>query len=101
MMKFSERYGHTPVRSALQVDGVDDALRNRLWNLIRTEFFSSAPPYTNAPANFLPNQIPALKIFQNLWHNYFKRPIDSIGNSYLDTLKVLKNHFMDCNWYTV
>jgi hypothetical protein len=32
-MKFSERYGHVRVRSALQVNGIDDGLRNRLWNL--------------------------------------------------------------------
>jgi len=101
MMRFSERYGHTPVRSALQVDDVDDGLRNRLWNLVRTQFFSSAPPFAHIPTNSLSTQRHVQEIFENLWHNYFKQPTDIIGNSYLDALASLKSYFMDCKWYRV
>ena len=34
MATFSERTGLKPVRSVLQKDSMDDALRNRLWNAV-------------------------------------------------------------------
>jgi AbiJ-like protein len=36
MAKFSERYGYASVRTVLQVDDIDDSLRNKLWNVTRT-----------------------------------------------------------------
>src|SRR5260370_28421648 len=103
MMKFSERYGHVPVRSALQIDGTDDGLRNRLWNLICTEFFLNAPPFRGANNDWLPIplNLNALTTFKNLWHNYFKNATDSIGNSYTDALNILKGYILKCSWYEV
>jgi AbiJ N-terminal domain 4 len=99
MMKFSERYGHVPVRSALQVDGIDDGLRNRLWNLICARFFHPWPPFRGATNDWLPLQQDPFALFKNLWHNYFKRPTDSIGNSYTDALSNLKEYVLGCKWY--
>ena len=103
MMKFSERYGRVPVRSALQIDGIDDGLRNRLWNLVCVSFFDfdSAPPYTHLNANYLPNQKDAYFIFKRLWHDYFKKTTDSIGVSYIKALETLKQYFKECAWYEV
>lgn len=39
-MKFSEREGYKPVRDALQVESIDNDLRNRLWNLMYDMFFN-------------------------------------------------------------
>src|SRR5271169_2566416 len=100
-MKFSERYGHIPVRSALQVDGIDDGLRNRLWNLIRARFFSGAPPYRGTSTDFLPVNQGANEFLKNLWHNYFKKTVESVGTSYTDALNVFKEYVLGCNWYEV
>jgi hypothetical protein len=99
MTKFSERYGHVPVRSALQIDGIDDGLRNRLWNLICTRFFASVPPFKNIPSNFLSERVDAYRTFTNLWHNYFKWRVDTIGHSYIDALKVVREYFITSPWY--
>jgi hypothetical protein len=37
-MRFSDRYSHTSPRNVLQIDNIDDSLRNALWNVI-DEFF--------------------------------------------------------------
>ncbi len=37
-MRFSERMGHRPVKSALQIDSMDADLRNGLWNAFRPIF---------------------------------------------------------------
>src|SRR6267143_751655 len=103
MMKFSQRYGHVPVRSVLQIDGIDDGLRNRLWNLICTRFFIGAPHFRGANNDFLqqPLNQEALSTFKDLWHNYFKETTDSIGTSYTDALNKLKQFILKCNWFEV
>lgn len=100
-MRFSERYGHVPVRSTLQIDGIDDGLRNRLWNLIRTTFFYHAPSVRGVQSDFLPIQQAATDTFKNLWHNYFKKTTDSIGTSYTETLDTLRGYILKCHWYEV
>jgi len=100
-MKFSERYGHVPVRSALQIDEIDNGLRNRLWNLICIKFFYNAPHVRGVTADYLPIQQEALGTFKDLWHNYFKKPTDTIDNSYTETLNILKEYILKCRWYEV
>jgi AbiJ N-terminal domain 4 len=103
MAKFSERYGHVPVRSVLQTGSVDDGLRNRLWNLICTTFFASAPDYSGGRDDYLPfaDNRDVYHVFKNVWHNYFKQTTDSIGTSYFEALRKLKNYFLDSQWYEV
>ena len=36
--KFSEKYGFKDIRDSLQVESMDDALKNRLWNAIKMDF---------------------------------------------------------------
>ena len=102
MAKFSERYGHVPVRSVLQIDSIDDGLRNRLWNLICSTFFFSAPHVRGVNIDNLSIYHPVVHaLFNNLWHNYFKKATDSIGDSYSDALTSLRDYFFDCEWYEV
>jgi len=101
MVKFSERYGHVPVRSALQIDGIDDGLRNRLWNLICITFFPSIPDFRGIADDYLEMHKGAELVFEDLWHDYFKWTIDSIGTSYIAALSKLKEYFFGCKWYEV
>ena len=34
-MRFSERYGHKKVREIVQIDSIDEPLRNALWSLLK------------------------------------------------------------------
>jgi hypothetical protein len=101
MMKFSERHGYVPVRSVLQTKDIDDGLRNRLWNLICSKFFHSAPGYTNVVADILSYQPDAHQMFKRLWNDHFKWRTDTIGDSYFVALKTLREHFIQCQWYEV
>src|ERR1700674_3391603 len=103
MMKFSQRHGHSSVRSSLQVGDVDAGLRNRLWNLIVSTFFYSAPTFRSANDDYLylSGHKDALATFKNLWHNYFKETTESIGVSYFEALTKLRTHFVSCKWYEV
>lgn len=37
--KFSEKYGFKDIRDSLQIEDIDDGLRNRLWNAIQFLFY--------------------------------------------------------------
>jgi hypothetical protein len=98
-MNFSERQGYTPVRSVLQTNDMDMALRNRLWNIVCFTFFPSAPKLSS-DANYLPSLPAENLLFQNLWHDYFKQPTDSIGVWYGPALKQLREYFLGTEWYS-
>jgi hypothetical protein len=101
-MKFSERYGHAPVRSVLQTNGIDDGLRNKLWNLVCESFFYSAPK-SRGEESGLPFHLHHgdYEFFVHLWGNYFKLTTDSIGDSHFAAIAKLKGHFFDTEWYSI
>ena len=74
MKRFSQRKGFKPVPIAIQTNGMNDDLRNTLWNALDTVIWR-----TN---NFLHTQIgkPGIDSFSNaLWFHFFKKPIDVIS----------------------
>ena len=101
MMKFSERHGFTPVRAALQIDSIDEGLRNRLWTLISKHFFYNLPSQRGVMSDFLPLQTEAHNTFKDIWHSYLKYPVDDIGTSYITAFQALKGYFLKCPWYDV
>jgi hypothetical protein len=70
MELFSHKYGHKPVRSILQIQSIDEDLRNSLWNAVHIFYLSSLEPQYNleAAAN---EKMGILCIF--LWRDYFKK----------------------------
>jgi hypothetical protein len=100
-MKFSERYGHVPVRSVLQTDNIDDGLRNKLWNVISTTLYIPDETTTNVWGDYLPRYDPIHDRFINLWHSYFKMATDTIGTSYYEALKKFRGYFFKLEWHSV
>jgi hypothetical protein len=45
-MRFSERIGQTPPRTAIQIDDIDDPLKNRLWTLAYNRMFTGGFNYS-------------------------------------------------------
>jgi len=39
--------------------------------------------------------------FQRVWHEYFKRPIDTIPEWPIEAIKQIRNYFFTCQWYEV
>lgn len=69
MTRFSERIGLSHPRSAVQIDDMDDALRNAIWNVVQATFLAGFA-VTNAADLGLP--------YRKLWDEFFHRTIDSI-----------------------
>lgn len=96
-MKFSQRLGHSPVKDKLQIDNMDDDLKNSLWSIYLEAFISSLSNHSLA------------QYMRNLWFNFFKNPLDtlsiysdgSISEEY--ATKILRKYFFDSNrqWFEI
>jgi hypothetical protein len=72
-MRFSQRIGQTGVRQKLQGDALDQATRNRLWNVISRFIEVSHDSGWGSSSNST-----ALRIFIGLNHEFFKQKINSL-----------------------
>ncbi len=95
MKLFSQRKGFKPIKNEMQVDTVDSDLRNGLWNAL-TIFYWNQVQRTKISYY---NKMDIL--FKSLWLNYFKRPIDTLGDYWHDTYEEIREYFFNCPWYEV
>jgi hypothetical protein len=96
MTLFSQRKGLKPVRSTLQVDSMDVALRSRLWDIVVSR-------YWDGDFSFFRPSGPSLqeRLIRKIWHQYFKRPLDTIKSNWSSVYHELRQYFFDCEWYEV
>jgi hypothetical protein len=38
-MKFSQRFGYTPIKNAVQIESIDEELRNMLWSVTKLYYW--------------------------------------------------------------
>jgi hypothetical protein len=69
-MKFSERLGYKPVKEQLQIESIDDELRNSLWSVFLQEFFTKL-------VNSYDNGYLLYEYCIALWFRFFKLPLDT------------------------
>jgi AbiJ N-terminal domain 4 len=100
-LRFSERLGFKPVRSVLQIDSMDDALRNSLWNVVYEEIIEKINGYLYGKTSLY-------KFFIKLWRDYFKLPVDTLPDHKIPLISKLRDiYFGDgivnsgFEWYEV
>lgn len=95
MKWFSQRKGLKKVKTEIQVDSMDDALRNRLWNILKVywDVMKGEQWISNSPNMEV--------LFTRIWHNYFKQPIDRMPKYWEDLYKEIRKYFFECEWYEV
>lgn len=95
-MLFSQRKGLKPVKSLLQTDGIDEALRNGLWDSLQLIVWGSES------SSF--NDLEDTKLdwlFTLAWHKFFKNPVDTRPRKARDAIKAVREYFFNCEWYEV
>ena len=98
MKWFSERKGLKKLRTEIQVNSIDDALRNRLWNVLDYYYWS----HEHGPPHIVKVPSPQMKsILTKLWHYYFKEPVDIIHQFWSDIFKILSKRYSELRWYEV
>ena len=94
-MLFSERFGHKPIKANIQLDDMDDDLRNSLWNGLSIFYWERMKGYSlshNASFNIFCKKV---------WIFYFKKPVDQMDDCWQHTLHELKSYFFNTSWHEV
>ena len=94
---FSERLGVIPEQS-LQIDNIDQELRNRIWSILFVDYFD-------------PNLEKKSHILRSIWIKFLKLPIDDMPLNDMSSLLniqrrnkeslIYKNIFFDLDWYRI
>lgn len=100
MESFSQRKGFKPIKKVMQVDSIDDDLRNGLWNALSIFYWNriKANVYEDW---YLANDRDVEILFKRLWHNYFKKPIDTLSIHWPEPLDEVRRYYFSCKWYDV
>lgn len=102
-MRFSQRIGLMPVIKLAQRESIDDDLRSSLWNLLTLIYWNS---YKSSRGEFIGrsdyvhgSNIEPLIVA--LWLHYFKEPIDTIDEYWVNCRNVLRKYYFSVDWYEV
>ena len=100
-MKFSERIGKTSSQKELQIDDMDDDLRNALWNILLMSFLdpliSLEKDQKYRDETYRPFKLYCIL----LWHEFFKKTVDNLPDGYFDTKSEIKTYFFTENCFHV
>lgn len=88
-MFFSQRKGFTPVKSVLQIDGVDNELRTSLWNLLHSFYFKDVGTHE------------VDQLCRSIWMFYFKKAVDHMPYNKNKVHEEIRGHFFTCHWYKI
>jgi hypothetical protein len=97
-MNFSERQGIEPVRSILQVNSMNDALRNRLWNVLAMHCWQE-PRFVDHRLER--ENVDLAGLLTVLWNEYFKKPVDEISLSGGQAVQVIRSYYFAAKWNKV
>jgi hypothetical protein len=107
VLKFSQRAGITAVNKIAQVNSIDGVLRNSLWNVLTICYWETfdRPHYSEygGRADYLMRSNLGI-LFQSLWINYFKNPLDRMPEYYFDEnggLGILRSYYFNAKWYEI
>lgn len=92
-MRFSERIGQRPVKTILQVESIDEPLRNRLWNNINEELIDCLPHDSRGSMR--------IEVLKTVWRDFFILPMDDIpihASQYSHFIDHLRAWFYSASW---
>lgn len=103
-MRFSERYGYKNVREIVQIDSMDEPLRNALWSLLKIFVWDKVHASTGIYGGYYLSSHSNQEIqtlCNRLWFGYFKKPLDQLDDDWNKVYAQLRQHFFECKWYEV
>lgn len=93
MTLFSQRKGLKPIKSIMQIDSMDDDLRNGLWSALTICYWDNIHVYDRYISGD-----DDIRLFRILWLNYFKLPIDTIDLHWETIYSFLRDKFFEYEW---
>ena len=100
-MLFSQRNGLKQKKNVIQVNSMDDDLRNSLWNIL-TEYYWKAGKKDPSGVYITTIKDQTLNyIVKALWSHFFKKPMDTIPGVWNETYEAIREYFFSCKWFEV
>ena len=103
-MSFSERYGYKPVREIIQIESIDEPLRNGIWSLLHIYCWDHAEYSSGVYGGYYISEHSNQGLYSlctKLWFNFFKRPLDQLDSDWKKVLGQLRHFYFECEWYEV
>ncbi len=94
-MSFSERHGYSLPRTIIQTEGIDEPLKNGIWNVIYETFFSNLPQFLSdftGESKF---------IVKEIWKDVYKDRIDEIPSTRDRILGRIIDSYFEAEWYWI
>src|SRR4051812_46538439 len=94
--RFSERVGKRALKTVIQIDSMDEELRNSLWNIMDCYIYRPLLKET------LP--LPYAKyrgVFDQIWRDFFKEPMDQINTNKLSLVEEMRIRFFRWSYLEV
>jgi len=103
MKSFSERKGLKSVRSSLQIDSMDDDLRNSLWNALTDFYWDKIDQMYKADDMFSinPRYASDYPLVRGLWSQHLRKRIDEMDTSWGFAYDKIAKYFFSCKWNEV
>lgn len=102
-MFFSQRKGFKPAAKLLQIDDIDQDLRNRIWTIVSVQllkqFEGRQDYYQGRVLDVSGSNLEAL--LRQYWHALFKQPLDTMPEDINECYGALRKYFFGCKWYEV
>ena len=96
-MQFSQRIGKTPIKE-LQIDKVDEELKNRLWNALYLHILTEIEKGVKSFGFIGPDD----EVFVTfLYHSFFKERVDEVPTHFDDLKDSIKSKFFSFEWYEI
>lgn len=93
-MKFSQRIGKTPATKNIQIDSLDEDLKNGLWNGLKLYILDNISKHSQYSGET------EFDVFCSiLWHHHFKLPIDRIPEYASRSEQFIRDRFYNGQWY--
>jgi hypothetical protein len=108
-MRFSQRHGYTPIKSVVQIEDIDDQLRNGLWSTLKVHYWDKIRPRTlsemlefgRGHSLASPANEGIATLCRALWINFFKYALDTLPDNWEEAYGRLRQFFFSCNWFEV
>lgn len=101
-MRFSERHGLKPMKTVVQLDSIDPELRNALWNALSIHYWETirSDRHGRRYLSLIGNE-DLRALCREVWLEFFKKPIDTLGDNWEEVYLGLRKFFFECRWYEV
>lgn len=102
MKLFSQRKGFKPVKIEMQTNSMDEDLKNGLWNAFTVTYWAEIDSFATHRSAYLDKNVQWKSFIDNIWHNYFKQPIDTLGHYHWESIhELLRDYYFQANWVEV